>query len=123
MKTKKNNIPSEYEECKTLVIYLELLKSKGDILVFTKTAQETFTKSFWQKNKNRVTGVRAGLPDYVIVFKNGIVFFLEMKRIKGGRLSPAQNDWISALLQTDCIIKVAKGAEEAILIIDKILKI
>lgn len=116
-------ILTEHQECVTIAQYLELLKNKGDVLVYTKTTQETFTRSWSQKRKNKSEGLRSGLPDFIIVFTNGIVLFLEIKRTEGGRLSPAQNEWLSALMQTDCMVHVAYGADQAIKIIDNILKI
>lgn len=59
------NIPTEYDEQCALVEYLEL---KG--LMFSKIAQETFTRSWGQKMKNQRSGLRKGLPDMFIYIRH-----------------------------------------------------
>lgn len=59
-------------------------------------------------------GVRAGVPDLAIFLKDHILY-LEMKREKGGRVSPAQKEWIVKINKypyAEAI--VCKGAKEAI---------
>ena len=41
------------------------------------------------------SGVR-GVPDRIVIY-NGRVYFLELKRPKGGRVSPLQQHWITTL--------------------------
>ena len=116
----KNTTLTEFEECKLLVEYLELKKIK-----FTHLAQSTFTKSWATKTKNRQLGVRAGFPDYAIIFdypsvKKKALVFLEMKRTKGGVVSDEQKVWLEDL--NDCngvSAYIAKGFDEAKEIVDK----
>ena len=93
---KKNNTPLEDEESKTLAQYLDLLVTQKKICVYTHTANETYTKSWMQKRRNKAMGVRGGIPDYVIVTTHNVIF-LELKRRVAGRLSPTQKDWREAL--------------------------
>lgn len=112
----KQPLPTEYEEQCALVEYLEL---KG--LLFSKTAQETFTRSWAQKAKNKRSGLRKGLPDMFIFIpaeksSNGssMLLAIEMKRLKGGRLSPEQKLWIESFRRVDGIFPaVCNGFEEA----------
>jgi hypothetical protein len=108
---------TEYEEQKLLVEYLEANNIK-----FSKIAQETFTRSFGQKMKNKMSGLRRGLPDLLIVLPaektyshNNILVFIEMKRKKGGHTSPEQQEWIELLnrINGKVFAFVAKGYEEA----------
>lgn len=78
--------------------YLEVLKMQGKVVLFSHVPQETFTKSWATKNKNKAMGVRAGVPDMIIVYPDRVLF-LELKRLKGGVVSVAQNEWIDALQQ------------------------
>ena len=108
--------PKEEDEQKTLVEYLEI---KG--LKFTAIPNSTFTKSWKQKTKNKQMGLRAGLPDLLVILPNCLLF-IELKRQKGGVVSPYQKEWIEALNNINPAIKavVARGAGEAIDYIEKL---
>ena len=114
----KQIIPKEDDECFALVEYLEW---KG--LKFTHIANETFTKFWSVKNKNKKLGVRSGFPDYIIIVKNKILC-IEMKRKKGGAISENQQNWIDELNKCkDVYAVVCYGFDEAKNVIDKYLKI
>lgn len=105
---------TEYQEQCLLVQYLEI---KG--LMFSKLAQETFTKSWGIKMKNKMSGVRPGVPDMLVILPNHKLLFIEMKRAKGGRTSPEQVKWIKALNDCKEVTAVeAHGFEEAKKIVD-----
>jgi hypothetical protein len=87
-----------------------------------------------QQAKRQVQlGLRKGLCDLLIVYlpppPSGHVtrpkprlLFLEMKREKGGTVSPEQRDWINTLNKCETITaKVAKGFDEAKRIIDELI--
>ena len=93
--------------------YLEELLLKRKIKVFSHVPQETFTKSWVTKNKNKAMGVRSGVPDMLIVFPHSVLF-LELKRLKGGVVSQAQATWLEALSATGKVTaKVACGWDQA----------
>ncbi len=117
---KPNLTPYEDAECIALVQYLEILQNQGHDILFTHIANETYTKSWKQKNRNKAVGVRPGLPDYVIIINRHIIF-LEMKRIKGGTLTKDQKRWIKKLENTCAFIYVVKGFDEAKTLIDAFL--
>lgn len=112
-------VPLEDAEQIAFVQWLEL---QG--LRFTSVPNSTFTKSWKQKRKNSLTGLRAGFPDLIILIApgqdregKGRLLAVEMKRIKGGVVSTDQKAWIAALngLMSDQIESVvAHGATEAI---------
>lgn len=103
------NFPTEYEEQCNFVAWLEAKKLK-----FTAIPNSTFTTSWGQKIKNKKLGLRAGLPDLLIITPLGLVF-VEMKRLKGGSLKPDQKEWIEALNELSGVeAKMCRGAEEAI---------
>jgi len=116
-----NNTPLEDQECHTLVDYLEILKQQGKVIVFSHTANETYTRSWNQKRRNTAMGVRSGIPDYVIVTRK-YTLFLEMKRVKGGVVSPTQKKWIKAIENTGVPVAVCKGFDEAKIFVDKYLR-
>lgn len=61
-------------------------------------------------------GVKAGVPDLMIPMAmkgyNGL--FIEMKRVKGGRVSDEQREWITLLNANGYLAVVCKGSGEAI---------
>jgi hypothetical protein len=115
MKTQKY-IPTEDQECLTFVDWLELRRLK-----YAHIPQETFTKFITVKMKNRRMGVKAGVPDYMIIAPKGLLF-IEMKREKGGKTSPAQKEWIEALNNVQGVqAQVCCGADVAIGFVSRFL--
>lgn len=121
----KNNTPLERFEQSALVDWLE---AQG--LLFSATAQSTYTTSWKQKRLNHATGLRKGVPDMLIVIPperavdgTGRVIFVEMKRQRGGVVSPEQKKWIAALNAVGGTVDafVAHGADEAIEEIAKLI--
>lgn len=121
----KNITPLESAEQKTLVAWLELQD-----LLFTAIPNSTYTTSWAVKRRNYEQGLRKGLPDLLIVIPPnravdglGRVIFCEMKRVKGGVISPEQRNWIAALNSVGGTVDafVARGADEAIEEIAKLI--
>lgn len=112
----------EYDIQCAIVEYLEILKSQGKLNLFTAIPNSTYTKSWMQKIKNTKSGVRAGHPDLLIVFPSTILY-LELKKEKGGVVSPYQKEWISVLQNRPGVIaKIANGFDSAKNIIDSIIR-
>lgn len=110
-------IPKEIDECVTFAEWLELKGFK-----FSHLAQETFTRNWGTKMKNKRMGVKAGVPDYLIIIPEKGLIFVEMKRQKGGTVSPEQEDWITELNKLPGVeAVVCKGCDAAIEFIDTIL--
>lgn len=109
--------PYEYNECCTLADYLDTLQRQRKILRYTHIPNETWTKSWSQKIKNKKQGVRKGFPDYVIVCHYRLVF-IEMKRKKGGEIKPEQQEWIDDLQKLGFTAVICRGFDEAKIVID-----
>lgn len=64
----------------------------------------------------KMEGVRAGVPDLFFAHptKSAYGLFIEMKKEKGGRVSPDQHLQMEALRDEGYVCKVAKGCTEAI---------
>lgn len=115
---KKNDSPLERVEQARFVDWLEL---QG--LLFSATAQSTYTTSWNQKRLNHTTGLRKGVPDMLVIIPPeravdglGRVIFCEMKRQRSGVVSPEQRQWIAALNAVGGTVDafIAHGADEAI---------
>lgn len=123
----KNNTPLERDEQAAFVDWLEL---QG--LLFSATAQSTYTTSWNQKRLNYATGLRKGVPDMLVIVPkdkskdgNGYCLFIELKRLQGGVVSKEQKHWhesINALETPYTQAYIAKGASEAISIVSHYLK-
>ena len=116
-KSKSNTSPLEHDECIALVAYLDILIKQGKIIAYTHIPQETYTKNFGTMMRNKREGVKKGIPDYLIITKSKILF-LEMKRAKGGTISPEQKEWLEKLKDKKTLSGVAKGFGEAKIMID-----
>lgn len=66
--------------------------------------------------KLKSEGVMSGVPDLFIPEWN---LWIEMKRTKGGRLSPEQRDWKRYLEDIGNTVFVAMGCEHAMELVDK----
>jgi len=117
-----NACPSEYtEQCN----FVKWLTEQG----YKFSAIPNSTRTTWSEcNKNTATGVRAGLPDMVIIVGDRLVW-VEMKKIdrksktgKGmGGVSEVQQEWIDALNKcNNCQAFVCYGFEEAKSVIEKL---
>jgi hypothetical protein len=74
--------------------------------------------------KQKAAGAKRGIPDLFLPVPidsyHGL--YIELKRVKGGSLSPEQKIWASLLRQQGYMVAVCKGATEAKEIIEKYLK-
>lgn len=53
-----------------------------------------------------------GAPDRIVVFPHGRIFFVELKREKTGRLSPAQELWHQRSLEMGHVVHVLDSREQ-----------
>lgn len=122
----KGNTPLEETE---QIDFVQWLEDNG--LKFTAIPNSTWTPSWNQKNKNRLMGLRPGLPDLVVYISaeqsvDGKPWLLwpEMKRQKGSTTSQAQKDWIAALNSVSDRVRasVCKGSVSAIQFTSQYLK-
>lgn len=80
--------------------------------------------SLKQAIKMKANGYVAGFPDLFIYEPIGEYYGLaiEMKRVKGGVISPEQKHWISQLTKRNFKAVVCYGALDALGVIDKYFK-
>ena len=104
-------IPTEATECKALV---QWMRKHPGIVNFTHVKNENYgPKQKWKKLADMHMGVRRGVPDYIVLTTKGLVF-IEMKRQKGGTLSPKQKQWLMQLREYGKVTAIeCKGFPEA----------
>ena len=119
-----NTTPLEEIEQANFVDWLELQGLKLSAI-----PNSTYTTSWNQKRKNYRQGLRAGLPDMIVLIApeqskdgEGYCLFIELKRLKGGKVSPEQQEWLDALNQTPVHAYLAQGCDAAIKIVEHYLQ-
>jgi hypothetical protein len=109
-----------------VINYLRLQYPK---VLYTHPAQETYTRSKFQKFKNKVLGVSAGVPDLLIFdpkpcedntgyYHHGLA--IEMKHGRN-KCTAEQNKWLKALAERGWKTTVCYGSAEAMDVIDEYL--
>ena len=75
--------------------------------------------------KAKASGGRKGIPDLFLPIPCGQYhgLYIEMKRIKGGSLTPEQKDWIEFLSDSGYKAIACKGHESAIEVIKEYLEL
>lgn len=82
------------------------------------------SRSKSEAGRFRAEGVKAGVPDICLPVARGGYhgLYIELKRVKGGRVSTAQQGWIAALRDQGYCACVCKGWDEAAHIIKAYLE-
>lgn len=125
--------PTEDQEQEAFVQWLRL---KG--YPHFRVPNETYTRSWSQKAKNKKLGVSSGVPDLFVAVpfppphliiahkdrddevRNKTLVAIEMKRKKGGVTSENQKKWIKTLNEAGIQTVVCKGCDAAIEFIESI---
>jgi hypothetical protein len=101
-----DRIPTEHEEQRQVVMWFR--QTYRPMRIFAIPNGGMRTKAVAAKLK--VEGVSPGVPDLCIP---ALKLWIEMKRVKGGRLSPEQKDWINYLASVGYVCFICAGAEDA----------
>lgn len=73
----------------------------------------------------RAMGVKSGVPDLFLPVARGPYhgLFVEMKRTRGGRVSPEQREWIQELIMQGYAVVICHGWEDAAQVIGQYLRL
>ena len=97
---------TEHEEQREFVMWMRQPYPDARIFAIPNGGQRSRTTGA----KLKAEGVSAGVPDlYIPAWR----CWIEMKREKGGQLSPAQKDWIAYLGSIGDMVIVGNGFEDA----------
>ena len=108
-------IASEHQEQAAFFSYLEIESHHRPelnlIFAVPNAAKRTPRLGQWMKDE----GMKPGVPDIVVPIPRAGFHgaFLEMKRKKGGVVSPEQNWWITALRERLYFVTVCYGWDDA----------
>lgn len=102
---------SEQQLQEQVVQYMQILQATTKhFIMFTKIPNETFTRSWSQKRKNKREGLNGGLPDLFIIINNKSLWI----ELKVGYKKPSQNQkkWHEALKAAGHDVYVAYSLKE-----------
>ena len=107
--------PSEDDEQKTVMEWAMLMSRQFPELELLHHIPNGGSRHPAEAQKLKAMGVKAGVPDLFLPVARGGAhgLWVEMKRRKGGKLSPDQKAWIEALTAQHYTVIVAHGADEA----------
>ena len=112
-------IPTEEQEQLALVQWLELHKIR-----YTHVPNEGKHKVQYRAKQKRL-GVKPGVPDILIFDRpplspENVGVAIELKRQKGGRVTPEQTAWLEHLKARGWAVAVCRGAMEAIELLESL---
>ena len=94
------------------IAFINWFKSKyKDYLIFS--IPNGGSRNKIEASKLKKTGLTAGIPDMAILMPNKEIVFLEMKRQKGGELSPVQKTIIKIIERLGFTVLIGYGFLDA----------
>lgn len=108
-------VPTEDAE---QIAFVRWLDTQG--IPYWHTNNEMWTKSWKQKTRSKQMGTKSGIPDLFLCF-DGKLVGIEMKRQKGGVVSPTQKYWASILHSAGVEVFVCRGCAHAIETVETLL--
>ena len=116
--------PSEHDEQVALFLWAELNRRKYPVLKLLFHVPNGGHRHIAIARKLKAEGVKAGVPDIFLPVSRFLYhgLFIEMKKKKGGVISPSQTEWIENLKKQGYSCDVAYGFEDAKKIIEDYLK-
>lgn len=118
-------IPNEDEEQIMVMNWAELAKGKWPELEMLFHIPNGGKRGKREAARFSDMGVKAGVPDLCLPVPRGNYagLYIEMKRRKGGVVSPEQKKWIASLRGRGYAAEVARGGAEAVAIIEGYLEL
>ena len=114
---RKELIPSEHDEQARLIEWAEwMAKTKSPDYALLFAIPNGGQRNKVTAAKLKAEGVKPGVPDLFLPVPKGIYcgLFIEMKRRRGGRVSPDQVRWLAELMSRGYKCIVARGCDQAI---------
>ena len=116
MRKSNSNYPTELQEQITIFKWINENKQKYPMLNYCNASLNGVRLSIGQSAIAKRSGLIKGYPDIFLPYKvneySGL--FIELKRVRGGVVSPEQKDFLSFLNKQGFKAVVCKGSKEAI---------
>ncbi len=109
------SVPTEHAEQRALVTWASLSTGKHPELRLLFAIPNGGARSKAAAGKLKAEGVKPGVPDLCLPVARGGFhgLYVEMKRVKGGTLSPEQKTWHQALTEQGYHVALCKGQPAA----------
>lgn len=108
-------IPTEHNEQVSLCVWLAINHPDLDYFAIPNGGERNAIVAA----KLKAEGVKSGVPD---LFFPSLRLFVEMKRVKGGSVSPVQKHWHDRLTKAGYRVEVCRGAAEAVRVLTEELQ-
>lgn len=114
-----NDTPYEEKEQQNLFYWAALQCGKYPVLRKMYHIPNGGKRGKAEAARFKTGGVKKGVPDiHLPVARGGYhSLYIELKRIKGGRLEPEQRTWIADLQEEGNCVEVCKGWDAAVIVI------
>ena len=121
---KRKACPSEHEEQKALMRWVEASKGKYPKLHMIYAIPNAAKRSMRLAAMMKAEGMKSGVPDLHLAAPSGKYhgLYIEMKRTKGGSVSETQKEWLNKLNNHGYMAVVCRGWLEAKEVIEDYLK-
>lgn len=118
-----NCTPRESVEQQTLIKWARLARGKYPELDMLYHITNEGKRSVVTGARLKSEGLKPGVPDLCLAVARGGAhgLYIEMKRTKGGRVSPEQARWIEKLSREGYVAVVCRGWEQARDVIERYL--
>lgn len=125
MKKTQLPVPSEYVEQVAIFKKAQLYACKYPELRWLNGSLNGVRLTIGQAVKCKKIGMKKGFPDINLPVKRGKYpgLYIELKRIKSGRIEPEQREWRDFLLSQGYAHEFCKGADAAWKVILRYLKL
>jgi hypothetical protein len=116
--------PLESEEQQLIFAWARIMEKQHPELELLVAVPNGGLRNMPEAVRFKAEGVRKGFPDMLLPVARGAYHSLaiELKRRKGGVVSPEQKAWIAALNEQGWLAVVCRGADEAIEVITDYLR-
>lgn len=117
--------PTEEQEQVAVFQWVELMSNRYPELKYCIHIPNGGYRTKSEAVRFKRAGVKKGVPDiFLPVARKGYHgLFIEMKRQKGGRLSPEQKQWLDGMFEQGYLAVRCDGADEAIGMLQRYLSI
>lgn len=114
----------ECDEQRDIFAICERLRSKYPEIALLYAVPNGGSRHPAEAARLKQQGVKSGVPDMCLPVARGGYhgLYIELKRVKGGRVSEQQKQWLAALNAQGYKAVVCKGAGEALDVLQKYLK-
>jgi len=117
MKKVKLPVRSEYDEQCEIFAFAQIMIATNQYpeLVLLNGSLNGVRLSIWQAKKAKNNGMKRGYPDIFLPVARGGYhgLFIELKRVRGGVVSPYQKQWLNDLTDQGYFACVCRGADAA----------